>query len=195
MTKIGEVLQASITGYTAQAYQLHQPPPLGSLVKTGADEDEVFSVVCNAYTQPIESSRYPLAMGEGMGSQEEIYQHHPQLLKLLHTRFETLTVGYRQGKRLYYLLPPKPPNIHHFVYLCHPEEVKEFSSSFQFLGLLLEANLPWRDEVVIACLRYLARHQPDGRRFLISAGKELVLRLVGEGQRLNSLLKGLASSL
>lgn len=38
--KIGEVIEASTTEFTAQCYELHQPPPFGSLVEAREGEVE-----------------------------------------------------------------------------------------------------------------------------------------------------------
>jgi hypothetical protein len=98
-------------------------------------------------------------------------------------------VGHRQDGKLYHYLPPKPARIHGFVYLCPPEEVREFSQSFDFLNILLNARLPISsEELVAAALRQMSQSQEDSRAFLVAAGKELALLLSGQFQQLKGIL-------
>ena len=98
-------------------------------------------------------------------------------------------VGHRQDDKLYHYLPPKPARIHGFVYQCPLEEVKEFSQSFDFLSILLNAHLPVSaEELVAACLRQMGRAHEDPHAFLVAAGKELAILLGGEFNLLNAIL-------
>ena len=190
LVKIGEVIEASSGRFMAQCYQLHQPPPLGSLVKT-KDEIEIYGIVYNAETHSLEPGRRPIARGAEVG-EGEVFQANPQLTKLLTTDFAALVVGYKEGRGIFYYLPPRPACIHSFVYLCPLDEVGDFSQSLVFLSLLVEANLTIPvDEVIAASLRYFSQAHVDGRAFLVRAGKELALLLSGELTRLNSILRRL----
>lgn len=191
MERIGEVVEASTLGFTAQCYELHNPPPLGDLVKVREGEVEIYGVVYNAATTPLDPGRLPLACGEGADSEEEVFRRHPQLFRLLRTQFQATVIAYRRGGRVFYHLPPRPPRIHSFVYPCPEDEAAEVGKRFDFLNLLLEAGFPWRDEVIIACLRRLGEIQNNGQEFLAAAGRELALRLAGQGHRLNLLLRRL----
>ncbi len=191
LTKIGEVIEASSNQFVAQCYQLHQPPPLGSLVKTPEGLREIYGIVYNAATHSLEPGRRPIARGEGI-REEDVFQANPQLAKLLTTDFGALVVGYREGEKLFHHLPPRPACIHSFVYLCPLEEVREFSQSFDFLSLLVEMNIAIPvDEVIAASLRYFSQAYVDGRAFLVRAGRELAVLLGGELKRLNYILKRL----
>jgi len=98
-------------------------------------------------------------------------------------------VGHRQGDKLHHYLPPKPARIHGFVYLCSPEEVKEFSQSFDFLNILINTRLPVAtDELVAACLRQMSQVYEDRRAFLVAAGKELAILLSGNFNQLKAIL-------
>lgn len=189
MQRVGEVIEASTTEFVAQCYELYQSPPLGSLVKTQDPPVELYGVVYNTTTTSLEPGRRPIARGKDESSAEEIYRLNPQLLKLLSTEFSTLVVGHRQGDRLLHYLPPKSARIHGFVYLCSPEEVKEFSQSFAFLSILLNAHLPVSaEELVAASLRRMSEVYEDRQKFLVAVGKELTTLLGGEFNRLKSIL-------
>jgi len=187
--RVGEVIEASTTDFVAQCYELYQSPPLGSLVKTRDLPVELYGIVYNAATTSLEPGRRPIARGKEEAAEEEIYRSNPQLLKLLKSEFSALVVGHKQGDKLYHYLPPKPARIHGFVYLCSPEEVKEFSQSFDFLNILINAHLPVSvEELVAACLRQMSQVYEDRRAFLVAAGKELALLLSGNLNQLKAIL-------
>jgi len=187
--RVGEVIEASTTDFVAQCYELYQLPPLGSLVKTRDLPVELYGIVYNATTTSIEPGRRPIARGKDEATEEEIYRSSPQLLKLLRSEFSALVVGHRQGDKLYHYLPPKPARIHSFVYLCPPEEVKEFSQSFDFLNMLINTHLPVSvEEIVAACLRQMSQVYEDRHAFLVAAGKELAILLGGQFNQLKAIL-------
>ena len=130
------------------------------------------------------------AFGVGIGLRVTISEMLPQLLELLRSEFNSLVVGYRQDDKLYHYLPPRPARIHGFVYLCSPDEVKEFSQSFDFLNILLNTHSPVpADELIAACLRQMSQVHEDRQAFLVAAGKEMALLWGGEYQRLKAILE------
>ncbi len=187
---MGEVIEASTTGFVAQCYELYQSPPLGNLVKTRNLPVELYGIVYNATTASIDPGRRPIARGKDEESEEEIYRSSPQLFKLLRSEFSVLVAGHRQGDKLYHYLPPNPARIHSFVYLCPIDEVKEFSQSFAFLNLLVNTTLPVpRDELIAACLRQMSLAYEDRHTFLVAAGKELAILLSGQFNQLKAILE------
>lgn len=190
--RVAEVIEASSAEFVAQCYKLDDAPPLGSLVKTKDKLWEIYGIVYNVETHSLEPGRRVVARGEDVETEEEIFRANPQLAKLLSTDFNALVVGHRQDDNIYHYLPPKPAPIHSFVYTCQLEEVRTFTQSLDFLGLLVDARLSIPvDEVIAACLRYASRVYPDSQDFLIKAGKELACLLSGDTKRLNSVLKRL----
>ena len=187
--RVGEVIEASTTDFVAQCYELYQLPPLGSLVKVQDEPVTLYGVVYHATTGSLEPGRRPIARGKDAASEEEVYRSSPQLSKLLKSEFSVLVVGHRQDDKLYHYLPPKPARIHGFVYLCSPEEVKEFSQSFDFLNLLVNTHLPVSvDEIIAAVLRQMSQAQADRHAFLVAAGKELAVLLSGQFNQLKAIL-------
>jgi len=182
-SRLGEIIEASTTSFTAQCYELYQSPALGSLVKTKDGALELYGIVCNASTTSLEPGRKPIARGKDEASEEDIYKSSPQLTKLLRSEFSALVVGHKGGDKLYHYLPPSPARIHAFVYACSPEEVKDFSRSLDFLNILVSSQLPVPvEELVSATLRLMAQAQPDPRAFLVAAGKELAVLLTDFNQ-------------
>jgi hypothetical protein len=186
--KIAEVIEASTTLFTAQCYELYELPPLGGLVRTG----DIYGVVGHAETTGMEPGRKPIARGKDEASEEAVYESSPQLLKLLRSEFTAMVVGYQDGEKIYQYLPPQPARIHGFVYLCPPDEVKEFSKNFGFLSIFINATLliP-AEELIAATLRQMSRAQNDPNAFLVAAGKELANILSSDFIRLTNILERL----
>jgi hypothetical protein len=187
--RVGEVIEASTTDFVAQCYELYELTSLGSLVKTRDQDVEQFGVVYRATTTSFEPGRRPVARGKDELSEEALYQANPQLLKLLRSEFGVLVVGHRETDRLHHYLPPRPARLHGFVYLCSPEEMREFSQSFGFLNILVNTHLPITSgEIIAAALRQMSRVYEDPHAFLVSAGKELAVLLSGDFSQLKAVL-------
>jgi hypothetical protein len=170
-TKIGEIIESSSTEFTAECYELHDVPSLGSLVKVKAPTLEIYGIVCQAGTASIEPGRRPVARGKDETSEKAIYQSSPQLMKLLRSEFQVLIV------------------IHAFVHLCSSDEVKQFSQSFDFLSILVNNRLQISvEELIAANLREMSRVQTDPHIFLVASGKALTTILSGEYHRLKTIL-------
>ncbi len=150
---------------------------------------DIYAIVYNATTSSLEPGRKPLARGKDEATEEDVYKSSPQLTKLLRSEFEAVAVGCREGESLRYYLPAQPARIHAFVYLCQPDEVKEFGQSFGFLDILANASLPIpTEELIAAALRQMSRAQDNPQAFLVAAGKELAALLSNQYDRLKTIL-------
>ena len=188
--RLGEVIEASTTGFTAQCYELYDLPPLGSLIKTGESTNELFAVVCHAVTEGLEPGRKPIARGKDEPDEESIFQANPQLSKLLRSEFSALVVGHRNGGQIHQYLPPQPARIHSFVHACTAEESKDFGRTFGFLNILINAKIETpAEELIAATLRIMGTAYADPRPFLIGAGKELAGLLGEDYGKLKAILE------
>jgi hypothetical protein len=152
---------------------------------------ELFGIVCGAETKSFDEARRPIARGKDEKSVDEIYNSSPQLTKLLRSEFSVLVVGHRQGDKVHHYLPPQPAKIHDFVYQCAADEVKQFSRSFNFINILLNAPLqvPF-EELIAASLRHMGDVYDEERHaFMVAAGKELAMLLSGDFNRLKAILE------
>jgi hypothetical protein len=187
--RVGEIIEASTTVFTAQCYELYELPPLGSLVKTRDGELDIYGIVSHATTGSLEPGRRPIARGKDEDSEEAIYQSSPQLTKLLRSEFSALVVGHRKGENINQYLPPGPARLHGFVYQCAADEVRNFGRSLAFLNMLVSAHLPVLiDEIIPAALRLMSQPQADPHAFLVAAGKELAVMLGGQYNQLKAIL-------
>jgi hypothetical protein len=154
-------------------------------VRTG----DIYGIVGYAETAGLEPGRKAIARGKDEASEEAVYESSPQLARLLRSEFTAAAAGYKSGDKIYQYLPPQPARIHGFVYLCQPDEVKEFSQSFGFLNILANAALPIpAEELIAAALRQMSKAHEDSRAFLVAAGKELANLLSSDFIRLKNIL-------
>ena len=190
LKRVAEVIESATAEFTAQCYELYDLPPLGSLVRVGSGTACLYAVVYEAATAGIDPGRRPIARGRDAASEEEIYRDSPQLEQLLRSEFKVLVVGHRADGRIRHYLPPQPARVHSFVYTCPPDEVREFSQTFGFLNMLVNARsaVPV-EELVAASLRQLSQAHEDRRIFLVAAGKELAAELSGRYDQLRIILE------
>ena len=185
--RVGEVVEANSTSFTAQCYRLYDAPPLGSFVRAG--DPAIHGVVYRVTTEPLDATRPVLARGETAATEEEIFRNNPQLERLLTSRFEVVIVGHQDQGADVPVLPPLPPRVHAFVHTCSPEEVMRLAGHTGWIGLLLSSGIPVADQVVGACLRQSAGVHDDGPAFLLRVCKDLAGELAGDLPRLNAILR------
>ena len=191
-SRVGEVVEASTAGFTAQCHALYDAPPLGAVVKSGG-ADPVYGVVAEVSTRSIDPGRRPVAMGAGEESVEGVYERNPQLNRLLSTEFHAVVVAHRRDGALNRYLAPLPPRIHDFVYICAPQEVAELGGPLELLPTLLSSPVGSPDEVTASFLRGASLAHSDPRGYLVGAGKDLAALLTGQLQRLNGILRRLST--
>lgn len=187
-TRIGEVIEASTTEVRTQCYRLYDAPPLGSLVQCG-DDSPVYAIVCEVSTQSMDPGRHPIPRGENEESEAGVYLSNPQLNRLLYTEFRAVVVGHQADGGIRRYLAPYPPRIHSFVYECGGDDLREFSSSLEFIPILLSAPISAHDDVLSSFLRIASLSHPQQEQFLVAAGKELAALMAGQLPRLNNVLR------
>ncbi len=185
--RLGEVVETSSTAFTVHCYKLHEAAPLGALVRAGQGSI-TYAVVSNVTTLPVDPGRRPVPRGEDEADEDAVYLSNPQLPRLLHTEFQAVIVGHKDGDTYRYYLPAQPPRILSFVEACQANEVREFVQRLDFLPLLLAGAGPAGDEVTAAFLRQAASAQEDAEAFLVSAGRQAARFLSRDLQRLDTLL-------
>ncbi len=189
--RVGEVVEANSASFVAQCYRLYTAPPLGQLVRAGSPA--IFGVVCRIATEPLDPSRPVLARGEGVETEEEVYQENPQIARLLTSRFDALIVGHQTDQGQQQHLPPLPPRVHSFVHTCADQEIVQFSACLDFLHLLVSAGPPVTDEVIGACLSRIVAANPNREEFRVRVGKALATELAGDLPRLSAILRRISA--
>ena len=103
-----------------------------------------------------------------------------------------MIIGHKRNGQMLHYLPPRPARLHSFVYACDRTEIKDFSSSFGFINILLTSVLEVPpEELTAAALRQMSQAHDDKRTFLVGAGKELARLLSADYARLKVVLERL----
>jgi hypothetical protein len=196
LTRIGEVIESTSTGFTAGAYELLAAPPFGALVRaqSRAEDTSVYGLVYDIRTGSKEPGGRALVRGRTYSGRElyddEIYQEHPDLAEVLQTEFSAITVGFTQGGRIFQYLSPQPPPVHYSVYECPDDELARFSEHSDFFRTLLFAYQIPSDELLAATIRLAARARVGGERdYLVLAGREVASLLKDDYDRLTAILR------
>lgn len=186
--RVGETIAVNIREFQAQSYNLYEAPAFGSFVHVASTAPgvEIYAVVRDIATGPIDVSRPVVARGAELEDEAEIYAENPHFRHVMRTRYEAVVVGYLQDGQVRHLLPPQPPRIHGFVHACTPEEVSAFTQGLGFLRLLLTAQAS--NDLISACLRSAATSRAGEPGYLVGAGKELLILLAKDPERLGVLL-------
>jgi hypothetical protein len=188
--RVGEVVEAGTTAFTAEASDLHAAPPFGAFVRAGNGAEDVVAVVADSHTGSIDPGRRPIARGRDLADEAEVYRRNPELIQLLRTEFDAVVVGFRDAGGVWRpWLPGRPPRLHAFVYECSATEVAAFTAELDFLPTLLAATRGPVDELVGACLRTAGAARGGDRPFLVEAGKRLATLLAAEPHRLGAILR------
>ena len=124
-----------------------------------------------------------------MESEQEVYERHPQLSRLLNTEFRSHIVGHMSGLEINTFLSPTPPRIHSFVMSCDREEIRTFVTSLDFLGSVLRSQIPQADDVVAAFVRFALEMLPDVEGLKLDAARQLASLLGSETHRLEAILR------
>ena len=187
--RIGEVVEAASTGFTAECYALYGAPPLGALVRVG--DPAVYGVVYSVTTAALDPGRRVAARGADEPDEASVYRNNPQIARLLATHLQAFVVGHDRAGTLAHRLPDFPPRIHAFVRCCDNAEVTAFTGDLGYLHLLTTANVPAIDEVIAAAVRLAAEARPDSDAFRERAARALAEELSGDVPRLNAILRSI----
>ena len=157
-TCFAEILESSITTFTAQAWQWDAVLEFGSLVTATSNGRMIFAIIYDIVTGPTDSIRQPVAYQK---TQEELVREQPQIFEFLTTSFSCVAIGYADqsnnlhSMQILYNLPPQPAKMHTFVHHATTEQYEQFFASEQFLHLLCNANLPFNlQELLLAIIKH-----------------------------------------
>lgn len=152
-----EVVESSLTSWTAQSWQWDTFPEFGSLVCVQTKKRTLFGIVNQINTGSMEPGRYPFTYQK---TEEELLAEQPQIFEFLKTTFSCITLGFMEHEVMVHQRAPEPPKIHAFVGALTPEEYKQFFFSSNYLHLLFGApGIENVDELLLALLRTAQKQQ------------------------------------
>lgn len=128
-----EVIESSVSGWTAQSWKWNQFPTFGSLVTIETKERMLYGLVYQIQTGSMDPTRYPFPYQK---SEEELMAQQPQIFEFLKTTSLCMTLGYEEHQKINYLMAPEPPRIHAFVSSATKEQSGRFFENIHFLHLI-----------------------------------------------------------
>ncbi len=189
---IGRVTRCNIQGY-AGGIRMTEPdmPAFGGLCRAPAQggRSQVIGLI---YEISIEDDDLARQLAASDAPQEEV-RLDQQFVRPIPIEIRALSVGYHDGAGYVYDLPPQPPNTLADIHSLPPGEVRQFTTSLDFLPLVLAAPQLPTDSLLAAAFRLAAQALPEAERraFLIGAGRECARLLSGDLARLNNLVRSL----
>lgn len=186
--QVGRVLRAGTRGFTIGCTVM-QPdiPAFGSFVRVQgrAPDSVIYGLI---YDVSVEDDPF-VRQFISANPPDEVVRDQRQN-RQMPIEVSVLTVGCGDGQAIRYCLPAQPPAALDWLYLCNDDEVRAFTSRFDYFRLVLEAREVPADELLAASLRLAAAARPESDRtsFLIAAGRELARLLAGDPVRLEGLL-------
>jgi hypothetical protein len=101
-------------------------------------------------------------------------------------------VGYRYGATggYTYGYPPQPPMVLHQIEVCSASEVREITSTPDFMRVLLDnPDLPADELIPTVLLQTAPEHRDDRQDYLLKAGRYLARHLARDPARLDKVLR------
>jgi hypothetical protein len=196
--RIGEIIEASTTGFVSGAYELLAAPPFGSLVRAQSRDPGtvIYGLVYDIRTGSRDPGGRAAVRGRSYSGRElfddEIYREHPDLAEVLQTEFTAITVGFGAGGAMAHHLPAQPPPVHYSVYGCTVDELCRFSDAHAFYRTVLAASQLPADELIAAAVRAAAAAHADAAAYRVRAGRALAALLADDHGRLRAILQRIA---
>ena len=147
-----EIIEGSLYGFVAQCWQWDDFPTFGQLVTVQSGTYTIFGLVHQIQTGSMDPVRYPFPYQK---TEKELREEQPQIFEFLRTTFSCLTVGYEEKEKIMYIMAPKPPKIHSFVFHADQQISKRFFSQLGYLHLLFgqASQVCCTDELLLALIK------------------------------------------
>ena len=191
--EIGRLLRAGTTGFVVgcRVAQI-DAPSFGALVRVALDGDyQVYGLIHDIHIDDDGLVRQ-LVTADGV---EEAIIADNRINRNVPLELSVLTVGYRLDGKISHLLPPRPPLSLDVIYLCTPDEVRQFTSSGRFgyfRHLLRATDLPMGELLAAHIQQAGAIHMEVGNaKWKNDATQELITLLRDDYAMLMTVLGAL----
>ena len=180
---LGEVVASSLSSWIVQTWQWERFPEFGSIVRLEVGQQQLFGIVYHIQTGSDDPTRQPFAYQK---NELELRRDQPQIFEFLKTTFTCLPIGYREGDRLQFYLPSRPPQIHNFVSLATASDLADLCQQAGLLQVLFTqaTRVDSFEELLLALLRHLQPHGLVTRELLMQLIEHLTLLWASDYRRL-----------
>lgn len=193
---IGNVLRADIRGFVV-ASRIPEPdvPTFGAFVRAPIQQGRA-DLIGLVYNITLQDDPFLKNLAVSI---DQDNPHYAEIIRdqrdnrAIPVEISVAAIGYREGDRTIYGLPPQPPMVLNRITVCPPAEVCEITRAPEFLGALLDnRDVPADDLIPTALRRAAALHPPaDRESFYLEAGRYLARNLGRDPVRLERILRRL----
>ncbi len=194
--ELGRLLRASTQGCVIGCKVSQQEAPdFGGMVKIPLDDGtQVYGLVHDIH---IDDDGLVRQLVISPSVADEVIADN-RVNRNVPVEMSVLFIGYRQGERIYHLLPPRPPLSLDAIYACTPAEICQFTSAGRFgylRHILRSQDLP-TGELLAAHVRQAgqAQAQAGNRAWVDEISQELIILLRDDYNLLISVLGALADT-
>ncbi|MCL5436814.1 MAG: hypothetical protein M1549_02995 [Candidatus Dependentiae bacterium] len=156
-SNFSEVIESSLSGWTAQCWDPAQSAAVGTLVVVSVAiasvaSERLFGIVHEIVRDSSDPTRMPYAYQK---TEEELQRDQPQIFSFLRTTCRCIGTGFSTADgTISYNRAAQPPKIHAFVRVADAVEADAFFARADYLDLLAGAlPQPTLDELLLAILR------------------------------------------
>ena len=191
--EIGRLLRAGTAGFVVgcRVSQM-DAPSFGALVSVPqAGGYEIFGLI---YDIHIDDDGLVRQLVTAEGVQDSVIADN-RINRNVPLEISVLAVGYRQDGEILHLLPPRPPLSLDQIFLCGPEEIRQFTSAGRFgyfRHVLRARELPVGELLAAHIQQAQAAHQQAGSNaWTAAATQELITLLRDDYPTLMAVLSAL----
>lgn len=192
--EIGRLLRSSTTGFVVgcKVNQLNAPS-FGAMVRVPLEAQyQVYGVI---YDIHIEDDGLVRQLITAQDVPEEVLKDNREN-RNVPVEIGVLALGYEHGRRIFHLLPPRPPLSLDAIFLCSPGEVASFTGEGRFgyfRHILRDQDKPI-EELLAAHLRQARGAQVDAgnEAWYQQAVGELITLMRDDYQRLINILSAVS---
>lgn len=188
--EVGRLLRAGTGGFVAGCrISQFEAPAFGALVRVPLKSgEEIYGLIHDIQIADDGLVRQ-LVTSEHVS--DEVMRDNRER-RIVPVEMSVLSVGYAQGNRIYYLLPPRPPLSLDLIYLCSREEIRRFTTgNFGYFRHILRARDLPIGELLASHLHQAAPTHPDPQEWLQKAIQEIIILLRDDYSTLMAVLNAL----
>lgn len=192
--QIGHLLRSGTSGFVAGcSVSQIEAPSFGALVRAPVGEDySVYGLINDIHIDDDGLVRQLVTAGE---VREKVIADS-RVNRIVPVEMSVLTVGYEQGGKISYLLPPRPPLSLDVIYLCTAGELVNFTGAgrFGYFRHILQAqDIPIGELLAAHILQASAAHRD--KTWAGKASQELITLLRDDYPTLMSVLGALGDAM
>jgi len=193
--EIGRLLRAGTTGFIAgcRVNQL-DGPSFGALVRAPlSDTYQIYGLIHDIH---IDDDGLVRQLVTADNVSDEVMRDNRER-RIVPVEMSVLAVGYEQDRKIFHLLPPRPPLSLDLIYLCDDKDVARFTSTGRFgyfRHILNNQDIPIGDVLAAHIQQAAKAHNKHGEQWKESATHELITLLRDDYPTLMSVLGALSDT-